>query len=270
MCVIASICRLHKSLSIQLSSENSGWLKMALNTIRYEVGENVLAVDQATIYEAKILKVQELKNIRSYFIHFIGWGRKYDVWVEDDKIARKDDPQSVANLKQLTEEYLKIGSKEIVNAQEKFLTQLQKGSKGKKSKDHGENSKEKGKEKEKQKEKEKELDEEEDESDEEIKPDSSRKKRKLENDERIEVQKKRKTLLQQDLIDGEDNEIAVKLPIPKELKKMLVEDWRAITRNPQKLIPVPVDPKLTVNAIIGDFLSKHSDVIFLQGLLFFI
>jgi hypothetical protein len=48
---------------------------MALNTIRYEVGENVLAVDQATIYEAKILKVQELKNIRSYFIHFIGWGR---------------------------------------------------------------------------------------------------------------------------------------------------------------------------------------------------
>jgi hypothetical protein len=227
-----------------------------MSKCRYELGEYVVALDKAQLYEAKIIKIQDLKGFRSYYIHYKGWDRKYDTWTDEEKMAKKDDPESLARLKKLGDDTKKIGSKEIVDTQKNFISQLQKGTKTSKKSQQSEKNDSSTT-----------HDMDDDDADENYNNAddliiSSKRKYKETTGEQLDLVKKRRQLLQQDLIDEEDAVDGSKLiTIPKELKKILVEDWRGITRNPQKLISLPLNEKMTVDSIINDFLTKHSDVI---------
>jgi hypothetical protein len=231
---------------------------------RYELGEYVVALDKAQLYEAKIIKIQDIKGFRSYYIHYKGWDRKYDTWTDEEKMAKKEDPESLARLKKLGDDTKKIGSKEIVDTQKNFISQLQKGSSknAKKSQQSEKNDSSTPHD----------MDEDDGEENYNNADDliiSSKRKYKETTGEQLDLVKKRRQLLQQDLIDEEGADDGSKLiTIPKELKKILVEDWRGITRNPQKLISLPLNEKMTVDSIINDFLAKYSDVIDIISLSF--
>jgi hypothetical protein len=60
----------------------------------FEENESVLAKDNAQLYEAKVLKVQEGKKgnpPRVYFIHYLGWKSKWDKWVGSDALLKKNE-----------------------------------------------------------------------------------------------------------------------------------------------------------------------------------
>ena len=65
------------------------------------MNQTVLGWDRGAIYDAKILKVQELEGVRKYFIHFLKWARKYDIWIDESLLSDKDDIDGVARLESL-------------------------------------------------------------------------------------------------------------------------------------------------------------------------
>lgn len=222
-------------------------------TCKFEQHETVMALDQNNIYEAKILKVQVLDGVAKYFIHYNGWAKKYDCWMEENHLAKLKNEKELAKLKELAEQFLKIGSKNVTQAQEEFISSLQKkepGVKGKRKASEALSN----------------ASNEADEIQESSVPESKnvvskedrKRRRKTDEQKHLEVIKKRKDLLRSDLIDEEDPEISSKMPIPLALKRFLVEDWKAVTKNPQKLIDLPMKPHLTVEAAIDAFLEKNA------------
>lgn len=236
--------------------------KIIMVKSKFKVDEVVMALDKANVYEAKILKVQSLDNISKYFIHYNGWARKYDCWIEEGHLARKNADKDLAKLDELAKGYFKIGSKSVTQAQEEFISSLQKGSnKSSSSSSSSKSSKRKSAEA---------FDGSEgtnseipDESEEGASSTKSRKKSrstKSEEAQQLEVIRKRKALLQSDLVDDDDDDpdLVSKIQLPAGLKRLLLDDWKAITKNPRKLVLLPVKPNLTVAAIINDFLEKNS------------
>eukprot|EP01041_Mallomonas_annulata_P008071 gene8071-16564_t len=68
-------------------------------TEEYTAGEMVLALDSGKKYPAKVLKTQICNGKSQYFIHFNGWNKRWDKWVDalglkkmtDNKIEDKSD-----------------------------------------------------------------------------------------------------------------------------------------------------------------------------------
>lgn len=84
----------------------------------------------------------------------------------------------------------------------------------------------------------------------------SSKKGKSEDSEDVlikEALKRRKELLQQDLIEDEIESYSSKLPIPQLLKKQLVDEWSVITHEPRRLLLIP--RQQPVSAVLSDFLA---------------
>lgn len=67
---------------------------------KFAVNECVLAFHNANMmYEAKILKRLNKKNEVHYFLHWNGWSKKWDQYVEEEKIIAKT-PETVLNMKE--------------------------------------------------------------------------------------------------------------------------------------------------------------------------
>mmetsp|Transcript_13654 Transcript_13654/g.29289 ORF Transcript_13654/g.29289 Transcript_13654/m.29289 type:complete len:266 (+) Transcript_13654:201-998(+) len=60
-----------------------------LETGQYAIGEKVLVPHTDKFYEAKILKAEFREDkLWYYFLHYTGWNKKYDEWVEETGLAK--------------------------------------------------------------------------------------------------------------------------------------------------------------------------------------
>ncbi len=97
-------------------------------THRFCVNDIVYAADCGKLHEAKILKIQSLDNHESntkYFIHYQGWHRKYDTWIDDHLLAPLHDKRKVDKLQEKAEEMWNPSAKR----EEKALKDAEKGKK---------------------------------------------------------------------------------------------------------------------------------------------
>lgn len=65
---------------------------------KFQKYDIVMAVDRGQIYEAKILKPMLLINKWKYFIHFQQWQRKFDVWIDENLLAKSGDIKAIDAL----------------------------------------------------------------------------------------------------------------------------------------------------------------------------
>lgn len=67
----------------------------------YHTGEVVLAHTHSQLYKAKVLKVQENRGEFSFFLHFNGWSKKWDEWVEAKRVYKmtEENLQKAKDLK---------------------------------------------------------------------------------------------------------------------------------------------------------------------------
>ena len=67
---------------------------------RFVVNEKVMALDKGTYYSAKILKAEESNGVMKYFIHFLGWNRKWDRWTDASMMRPENNvPESAKQIK---------------------------------------------------------------------------------------------------------------------------------------------------------------------------
>lgn len=65
----------------------------------FPVGSPVFANDQKSgIYAAKVLKAEfgrpGFADTWAYFVHFLGWKKSHDKWVETEFVVQRDDQVS--------------------------------------------------------------------------------------------------------------------------------------------------------------------------------
>eukprot|EP01032_Pedospumella_encystans_P028110 gene28110-31754_t len=213
-----------------------------------QVGDIVLAVDNNHLYEAKILRADFVGSWK-YFIHYQSWGRKFDCWVDEQLIAKKEDTAKQARIVQ--------GSLDAALA--KTLT--------KKAKKAAAETKETGAESGVEIKTETistrsvqaaPVKEEEDQT-------SSIGKRKVvvETAEQERIRKNKRLLHQMDLVDDDDESFVAKLPIPYPLKKHLIDEHTLIASSdaPARLLDLPKAKEQTVGCIIKEFLNQKIKVL---------
>jgi len=55
---------------------------------KFEVNEIVVVMDRSQYYEAKVLIVECFSKVWKYFVHYQGWNRKWDCWVDDSLVFK--------------------------------------------------------------------------------------------------------------------------------------------------------------------------------------
>jgi hypothetical protein len=76
------------------SSSNNNGVEML-----YSPGDSLYVLEDGQLYKSKVEKVDPAKG---YFIHFLGWHSRYDVWVEASRCL-PDTPENEAEAKHLSE-----------------------------------------------------------------------------------------------------------------------------------------------------------------------
>eukprot|EP00457_Paulinella_chromatophora_P012671 gb/GEZN01012899.1/.p1 GENE.gb/GEZN01012899.1/~~gb/GEZN01012899.1/.p1 ORF type:complete len:295 (-),score=59.90 gb/GEZN01012899.1/:141-1025(-) len=69
----------------------------------YKIDEEVISTHRGHLYEAKVLKMKATEGTSSkfaYWVHYQGWNKKWDEWVEEDRLLKLNDE----NRKTLTEQ----------------------------------------------------------------------------------------------------------------------------------------------------------------------
>lgn len=207
------------------------------------VGEFVLAVDNNHLYEAKILRA-DFVGTWKYFIHYQSWHRKYDCWVDEQLVAKKDDKSKqerivegaveAALAKNLTKKAKKNDKidKDAVTEIQDVETQ---SSKTRASTATATVPKE----------------EEEDDK-------LSGKRKIVETVEQENLRKNRRRLLLMDMVDEDDETFVAKLPIPFPLKKHMIEEHTLLTTPdaPVRLLELPKPKGETVESIIKEFMDE--------------
>ncbi|KAL5515814.1 hypothetical protein EMCRGX_G001035 [Ephydatia muelleri] len=163
---------------------------------KYAEGEKVLCYHGPLLYEAKVVKVQLKDKVPQFMIHYNGWSRSWDEWVDESRVLKFND----ANL------------------------QKQQELQG-------------------------------------LHPDKQRKAKKKEKPRKeAEASSRRssKRMKQEQQESSETNQHQeVKVVIPEELKKHLVDDWDFVTRQKQ-LVRVP--KSVTVRSILQRYEQHVSTV----------
>ncbi len=197
--------------------------------MKFKFQDNVMAVDNGKLYKAKVLKSQNIGSNCKYFIHFQGWAKKFDVWIDEQLLAHVDDLVRIASLTENPSgttanktSKSKKGSKEVVSEP---------------LPDKSENDS--------------------NDVEVEIAYEARPIKRKVENLDQAAsdaLKKQRKILHQSDLVDNEDDEYYRKVAIPLNLKKQLVDEYGLITNEPKRLLRLP--RAVTVVQVMEDFLEE--------------
>ena len=97
----------------------------------FHEGEIVMAEDNggsSGTYPAKILRINKPSELTfQYFIHYQGWHRKFDTWVQSDQICKIDDADARAKLKQQAAEKYRAGREaEKAKKKEQWLARKQR------------------------------------------------------------------------------------------------------------------------------------------------
>lgn len=69
-------------------SENSSGDVPESNSTSFDEGEKVLAYHGPKIYEAKVQKAEFRKNEWRYFVHYLGWNKNWDEWVDAGRLMK--------------------------------------------------------------------------------------------------------------------------------------------------------------------------------------
>lgn len=215
-----------------------------------QANDVVFCADSGKLFEAKILKVQNINDIKKYFIHYNGWARKFDTWVDDCDISPKDDPKRVKQLQEYALEKWIPGAKREAKAAKAATANSKvnlKKSVSKNQKVFIDNRPESST---------SEITQETEPESESGKTTRKRKaadtKKKADN---IDTKKIRRGLLLEDLVDEEEDLATAKLPLPFNLKKYLVHEWNVITKDMRRLVLLPKQTNYTVATLLNNFLE---------------
>lgn len=232
--------------------------------MKFEVKDTVLSFDNGVLYEAKIMKIQEYGGERKYFIHYNGWARKYDLWMDEEQLARKDDPQAIERLKQAARDKLVPTGKKGKPANERqSLIKIGKQTIDIDSVNRGPEPTT-------------------------VAPTSTNNLMSVADTEAVERLLKEKKhaaskgielisfdskayqrdLLQQDLFDQvEDEDLMKKVKLTMTMKRHLLDDWNLITKDMNnRLVRLPKPYKHSVSGIIEAFLIKKQKQLEENGL----
>lgn len=194
-------------------------------------GENAWTSDNGNIYLCKVLKATSTGKLRRFFIHFQGWKARYDCWTDEQSLAHEKDEAGKERLK-----------KSIISAPPPPIKEKRKRV-SLTTKDST-------------------IDEE-DTADcvasSAILSSSSvtNKASSLSVEDQLAAKKRRRVLAEQDLIDeysGIDGEYVVRVPMPLNVKKHLVDEWSLVTGTGKRLISLP--RAFTVTSIFEEFLDE--------------
>jgi hypothetical protein len=197
---------------------------------KIQEGDALCVADRGKIYSAKVIKAAKAGNISRYFIHFQGWAKKYDTWVDEHNVCCETDTAGKERLRLS----LGGGSKAVGDGKKK--SGLPKDNEGDVPEGEAEASSS---------------------SSSSSSASTSIKRKVVTEDYMIAAKKKRKELAQKDLIDensGIDAEYSSKVPIPLNIKKHLVDEWSLVTGTAKRLINLP--RPITVANIIEEFLDQ--------------
>jgi hypothetical protein len=196
-------------------------------------GENAWTSDNGNIYLCKVLKATSAGKLRRFFIHFQGWKARYDCWTDEQSLAHEKDEAGKERLK-----------KSIVSApppppiikEKRKRTSLS-------TKDSTID----------------EVDTTDCVASSVILSSSSvtKKVSSLSVEDQLAAKKRRRALAEQDLIDeysGIDGEYVVRVPMPLNVKKHLVDEWSLVTGTGKRLISLP--RAFTVTSIFEEFLDE--------------
>jgi hypothetical protein len=95
------------SLPAVISSNSSS--SSSSSTVRglYSAHQVVMAVDRGVLYDAKVLQAKYVESSWQYFIHFNGWARRYDTWIEEALIGLSSDTERLESIKEQMKEEMK-------------------------------------------------------------------------------------------------------------------------------------------------------------------
>ncbi|KAJ1418987.1 MRG-domain-containing protein [Ochromonadaceae sp. CCMP2298] len=227
-----------------------------------EPNDKVMAAEKGHVYPAKVLRVHTVNNIRKYFIHYDGWPRKYDVWVDDKLLSFEKDTERLAKLEAgLQGQVAKEGGAKEDSGAKGDKGKGKKGSQSKAMPAPGVSSPSQvsprrgaqpGASESASAESENVACAEADEP--MIATVKQGSKRVMTAEAMDRVKKHNKRMIAMDLNDegGDDHP---KLVIPFPLKKHLVDEWGLIVADVPRLLPLPRPAGSTVDSIIGEFLA---------------
>ena len=62
---------------------------------QFKAGDEAMAIDSGKLYEVKVLKAQNLNGVTKYFIHFQGWNKRWDKWVDASGLTEKTEDMEI-------------------------------------------------------------------------------------------------------------------------------------------------------------------------------
>lgn len=203
------------------ASSKEGAAQAAPPVPDFEELEMIMAEDKGNIYPAQVIKKVESDGhgpaTAQYFIHYKGWARKYDTWVQPNQICKKGDVEAERRLQQFSE----AKTPKVKGGASSKRDAATEG--GDASSEHA------------------------------IKRKSNSE---LEQEER-ELKRNRLLLSSSDLLQEDDADMAVaqRMDIPLPLKRHLVDEWSLIAQqDPRRLLKLP--RKASVEVLLGDFLES--------------
>jgi mortality factor 4-like protein 1 len=227
-----------------------------------DVGDIVFALDKGSLYEAKILKAQVFGSKVAYFIHFQGWARKFDTWIDGANCCMKGDEKNRQRLLGMEAPKDDKGKNKGKKARSKKGDSMNKDSsdapkspaagqapgEGEAANSAADDDTSLTK-----------VEKTEENTDEKPLSFVHQNKRKSE-DARIadlrEATKRNRKLAEQDLmIDIDDGAYTVRIEIPLPLKRHLVDEWGLITKEPKRLMKLPKKENLTVKSIMTAYMN---------------
>lgn len=198
------------------------------------MGELVMAADSGKLYEAKIIKIQEIDDVCKYFIHYNGWARKYDTWIDDDLIAKKGETKAVEKLREhaksvwVPEAKKSKGGTIKIGKNKQVVTQIEEARASTTETESNPT---------------------------ESSSSSTQKASHASEELQLDRKKIRKALLLLEVAEQEDCLFSSRIEIPFSLKTQLVDEWSLVSKEPRRLLKLPKESSITVRGIIEDFIE---------------
>ena len=201
----------------------------------FKQGDVVMAMDNGKAYEAKILKCQKSGAVHKYFIHYQGWGRKYDTWLDSSQITPCISKQKIIADDEHDTLVAETVIEDAVHVEEEIVKPHRKGTRGASA------------------------------AVESVIATSSSSSSSGATSQSSAFKKQKREMAVQDLTeDDPEDTLKLKIPIPPSLKRHLVDEWTFITNEPKKLSVLPRGPTKTVHALMKDYLSHNDDKVRVQ------
>lgn len=219
---------------------------------KFNTNDNVWAADQGKLYPARVVKIHAIGPIIRYLIHYNGWARKFDCWVDDQSLLPKmadvipsiDDLPTLASSNSMSKSNGKSSSAsdtkhevtKIVERNDVRLTATEAESHPFRARENSEVASV--------------------ETSVDMHLEAPTKSVSSKKKVPDEASKKRKILANADLIcDEEEESFALQIPIPFLLKRYLVDEWSLITKEPKRLLQLPKQQGKSAHSFIMDYLE---------------